>query len=127
MVSIVTNLRVEKSGVRIPAEARDLFSETSSPTLESNQPHILWVTGSIPWLERGHDVEHSLPTSTEVTSKWGYTSALPVHLHGMDRKNFTIFFAVNCVQCLIPKDFGVQKNLYDCQPGTKPMTSKLLQ
>jgi hypothetical protein len=46
----------------------------------------------------GHDVDHSPPSSAEVTNEWSYTSVPPICLHGVDRDAFTFlsfFFIVS--------------------------------
>jgi hypothetical protein len=97
LVGIVTSLRAGRSGIPIPAGARD-FSY-------SNRPDLLWgpssllldgCWGSFPrakWL--GRDVDHSLSSSAEVKHEWSYTAALPVCLRVMDRDSF-IFFS-SCI------------------------------
>ena len=48
--------------------------------------------GSFPGAKRpGCEVEHSPPSRTEVKNEWSYTSALPIRLHGGDRKIFISF------------------------------------
>ena len=80
--------------------------------LLQNQPNWLWDTPSllfngypgssigVKWL--GH-VNHSPPTSTEVKNELSYTFAPPIHLHDMDRDNFTfdLKFYIQLVSVII--------------------------
>jgi len=71
LVSIVVRLRNERSGVRIPAEARHstyLFPTTVRLALGLTQPPFQWVprdlSSWVKWLKR--EADHSLPSSSEV-------------------------------------------------------------
>jgi hypothetical protein len=40
--------------------------------VKPNQPLIKWALGAVKW--RGHELNHSYPTSVEVQNAWSYTS-----------------------------------------------------
>jgi hypothetical protein len=65
------------AGVRVPIVNNFLFSTSSRPALGSTQRPIQWV----PEVKRpGREVDHSPPTSAEVTKMWTYIStALGLH------------------------------------------------
>ena len=65
----------EQSGVRNPVEARDfLLSETYGLALESTQPPIKWLRGSLLRTKRpGREVHHSSPSSAKLKNEWRHT------------------------------------------------------
>ena len=112
VVSIVTNLWARKSKVWILAETRDFSLLWDFQPCSGAHTATYWMGNRVNSLVGG-----GMTLNTEVRNKRGYTSTPPLHLQGMDRKNFTIIFAINCILCLIPKDFRVLlKCLWLCQP-----------
>jgi len=104
------------TGVQIPTGA-GIFS--SSPlyvdwfwgppyptgTKGSTHRHPIWlVPRALPTevKQLEHEANCSPPSSSEVKNTWGYTSSLPIHLHGVwymvkHRENFTFTFTVNLI------------------------------
>ena len=84
-----------RSGVRIPAEARDfLFSITVQiiSAVGSTQPLTQLVPGfTLEVKRRRLEAYHSPSPSVEFINEWSYTSTSPVYLHGVDRYNFTFY------------------------------------
>jgi hypothetical protein len=81
-----------RSGFRILAEVRCLFSKIVQTGLGSIQPPSQWVSEFIPGVKRlGHEADHSVPTSAEVTNQWSYTFTPPIRLHDDERYNFTLY------------------------------------
>ena len=94
VVSIVTRLRAERSGVRIPAKINFSIPLIAYNESAANPASCSMGTG---FLSRGlkrprRDVDHSLPSNTEVKNEKSYTSSAPTCLHGVDRKNFSFAF-----------------------------------
>ena len=93
-VSIVTWLWTVRSGVWMPAEERE-FSLLRNVQIDrgtysssySMSTGVIWQEVNQP--ER--DVNHSRPSSAEVSNKWRYTSAPPICLQAVDREKFTFF------------------------------------
>jgi hypothetical protein len=50
---------------------------------------------SVPGVKQpGHDADVSLPSSAEVKSEWGYTSAAPLWLNGVSWGNITLHYCI---------------------------------
>ena len=75
-VCIVTMLWAKQSWVRISVAVRDFFfSKMSRAALEPTQHPVQMVLGFfLVEKELVHDVEPSLPSSTEVKYEWSFTS-----------------------------------------------------
>jgi hypothetical protein len=75
---IGTRLRTGRSGVPVPAEARDLsLVQTALGPKQS-----LIVKAFFSGVKRpGHDNNHSPPSSPEVKNEWSHTSARPIRPH----------------------------------------------
>jgi hypothetical protein len=83
----VTGLRAGRQGFIFQQGLRMFFFATVfTPTLESTQPPIKWVSG-----ERGssavkrpeRESDHSLSSSAEVKNAWSNISTQPIHPHGV--------------------------------------------
>jgi hypothetical protein len=94
-VVVETRLRAGPSRVRIAAVKDVLFSKSSVPGLGHTQPPLQWVPGFFSGAECV--VDRSRLSSAEVKNEWSYTSALPVHLHGVGRDKF------NYLACFLPE------------------------
>jgi hypothetical protein len=80
-----------RSGFRILAQIRCLFSKTVQTGLGSIQPPSQWVSEFIPGVNRlGHEADHPPPTSAEITNRWSYTFTTPIRLYD-DERYFTIY------------------------------------
>ena len=133
--SIVTPLWAVRSGVRIPAGARN-FSLHEHMTISGAHPapYSVGVRGNLPRVGAGILAaewcwELDVPSS-EVKNKWIYTSTPLTLSFFVDRDNFTITacFAVNSVRSLICIDSGVLLKFYDfVYPCSKPLAEKLTQ
>jgi hypothetical protein len=57
--------------------------------------------GSFPEVNQPRrEADHSTLSGAETKKEWRYTSTPPIHLHGVDRENFTfIFFCLFLVLC----------------------------
>jgi len=78
-LSVVTRLRVGRSGVLFPAGATRgffLFATASRPVLGHIWPPIQWLTGPLsPGLKGpGRKAYYSPPSSVEVRNAWSFTS-----------------------------------------------------
>jgi hypothetical protein len=93
----VTGLRAGQSRVQIPAGARNLSSPNHADQLCSPPSHLFNEhQGSFPQVKcPGSDVYHTPPSSAVVKSEYSYSSAPPIHFHGMDRDNFTFYCHTN--------------------------------
>jgi hypothetical protein len=71
-------------GVRVPLGWR-LLSKSSRRALQSTQPPIQWVPGSLSAVVKrpGREADHSPPASSEVKKMWIYISNLPIRLYGV--------------------------------------------
>jgi hypothetical protein len=80
-----------RSGIRIPEGGRRYFSIPNTRTGSGGTPSLLsngYRGGFSPGVKRlGHEVEHSLPSSTEIKNKWSYTSKPPICFPGVDWDN----------------------------------------
>ena len=85
-------LRAGKSGVRIPGAVRDYLPRNYRTGSETYQPQTVQsIPGCLPrGKSAGAEVDHSLPSVTEVKSEWSYTSAPRICLRGVDRENFVL-------------------------------------
>lgn len=73
LVSIVTRLRADRCGVRIPVAARYLFSKTPRPVLRPTQPVVQSVLGALSVEAKRPGTEtDGLPP--EVKNEWSYAS-----------------------------------------------------
>ena len=88
LVGILPRLRVGRSGVRIPARARDI-SLSKSPDQLWGPPSFLFsgYRGSFPRIKRpGREADHSPSSSADGKNKQSYTSTSPYkpawHVHG---------------------------------------------
>jgi hypothetical protein len=62
--------------------------------LEPTQPPIQWVPFYIPRVKRpGREVNHSPPSSAEVTDEWRDTSTPRICHHGVDRENLPLYIS----------------------------------
>ena len=85
-VSVVTRLRTEQYGVRIPAgKKKFLFSETSWSALGQSHRGVLSTRKKRP--ER--EIYHSPTSSAEIKNEWSHTPTLPIRLHRVPRDTFT--------------------------------------
>jgi hypothetical protein len=100
VVSTVTRLRTGW-----PRQGEEEFSP--------NRPDGLWGLSSLlfsghprpfPGVKRSRRyVDHPPPPKAEVKNEWSYTSTPPIHLHGVDRNNFTLIpfsYTPNLCYCL---------------------------
>jgi hypothetical protein len=62
-----------------------LLITACTPTLESSQPPIQWIPGTLSTgVKRpGHEAAQSPASSVEVKNAWNYTSTPPIRLHGV--------------------------------------------
>jgi hypothetical protein len=84
-ISVVTRLRARRPSFDFwEGQGSSFFPTTSRPDLVSTQPPIQWLPGALsPGIKRqGREADQSLPSSTEVTKVWSYTSTPPIRLHG---------------------------------------------
>jgi hypothetical protein len=91
VVDIATGLQAVKLWLR-SQERQEIFlaSETSRPTLEPMQPPFNWASVFFPGIKQLElEGNHSSPSNAEVKTEWSCTSAVPIHLHGVDRDSFT--------------------------------------
>jgi hypothetical protein len=85
VVGIVTNIRTGRSGVRIPAEARDITLRQYVQTVSGSHPTSYWMVtrSSFPGVNRPwHEADHSPPFSGKVKNERDYTAIPPIRLHG---------------------------------------------
>jgi hypothetical protein len=88
-VCIQTCLGAGRTGVRIPAEARDVSSKRS--TGSGTYPASYWMDTRVP--SRGKS-GRAIKSTTGVKNEWSYSSTSPIRLHGMTRED-RIFYLVN--------------------------------
>jgi hypothetical protein len=85
--SIAVRLRAGRSGVRIPARAKDLFF---SKTLEPSQPPSQWVpgfsSGGVGWGVK----LNTHPSRAEVKNEWSFVPTSSIYLHGKDMVYFLL-------------------------------------
>jgi len=90
----VTRLLVSRCGVRIPAEARDLFFQIVLPAVGP--------TNGYREIKRpGREVDHSPPSSADVKNEWSPASAPTICLHGLYMDFYIFFLLVNKVYELL--------------------------
>ena len=53
-----------------------------------------------PYTRPRSDVDHSLPSRTEIKNEWSYTSTPHIYFHGVDKDNFAYSLSLN-FQCSI--------------------------
>lgn len=71
-----------------------LFSSSHRPNGIRDPPNLLFngCLGSFPGIKLpGRDFDHAPPCRAEVKNEWIYTSALPIHLHGLEREKFASY------------------------------------
>ena len=85
-VGIATCYRMDSPGFESQqGQEIFLFHRWFSPAMGPTQPPNQWVAGFIP----GRDDDHSSPSGAEGKNELSYNPTSLVHLHGMDRDNFT--------------------------------------
>jgi len=77
--------------------SRGVQTDCGDPTRPPNQ----WVPGALRIKRPGSEADHSPPPSAKVKNEWSYTSASPIHLHGVvfsskHRDNFTFLLCRGC-------------------------------
>jgi hypothetical protein len=88
-----TLLQEERSGVSLPAVARNLSFLQNIEAGSGAHPASCSTSTKVlcPGVKRlGCEVAHSLTSSAEVKIEWSYTSISSIRLHGVDRDNFTL-------------------------------------
>lgn len=71
-VSVVTKLRVGRSGIRFPAVVADIRSKTHRPVLVLNMLPVQWAPAFfLRWLKwPRREADHSLPSNTKIKNEW---------------------------------------------------------
>jgi hypothetical protein len=88
-VGLAIRLWAGQPWVLILVGARDLLFSKNGQSRSGTHPASNSV-GCYPGVKwPGHEVKYSLPFSAKVENEWSFTSAPPICLHGIDRKNFT--------------------------------------
>jgi hypothetical protein len=113
VVSIVTRLRAGRSGVRIPAGGKTLFSAPQPPDWFRASPIISsGYRGSFPGVKLPRrDFDHPSPSVTDAKNEWSCTSAPPIHFHGANRHNF-IFTLLSLI---LLKPLNINFNIWQFQ------------
>jgi hypothetical protein len=74
-VIILTRPQAGQSGFATNTENRLLSAVTFRPALRPILPPDQWYWDSFPGVKQlGHDVDHSLPSTAQVTDDWSHTS-----------------------------------------------------
>jgi hypothetical protein len=90
----ITGITIWTAEVRLPAEARNLFSTASRPALGPTQPLVQMVAGAPSWdVKRlGRSAEHLPPPSAQIKNSSSWYAEKQLYLH-QKHYNFSIRYS----------------------------------
>jgi len=80
-----------------PCGSKKVFSSSKNPHQLCGPPSIIfnrYLGSFLDVHQLGCEVNNSPPPTTEINNEWSYTSAAPIHLHGVNTETLPFTFTV---------------------------------